>query len=515
MKQKILFLRNAQLFQSEEAALEKLNQISHLKGQPVVAVYGTSDEDAKLILAIGKKDGIGENCYELITTSADFSELTNIVGELSTTVSEHVNSKANGVFGHVKSGGDLTFASGIGSVNENAITYSKLQKIVGEQKVLGSMTPNGVVSELGKDELLTILGDILASQFKESKTIKLTGDVTGSVSSDFSGTITINTTVTDDSHNHVIDNVDGLQSALDLKAPLDSPNFTGTPLAPTAAAGTNTTQIATTAFVIKEVNDKISAANAMKFKGTIGSGGTIESLPTSYKQGDTYIAIEGCPNINGKAVEPGDMIVCNKTSTSASDENWTVIQANIDGAVTGPSSSIDGNLAIYSGASGKIIKDSSISASSLVQNTRTVSAGSGLTGGGSLNDNVTISHGNKPSSGSDAGGTGTFVTGVTIDSFGHISKTTKGDINISSGEVESGKYISGISVSGTDITVTKATLPAESGKVKVDSEDTSGYLIEKIVSGVSSGNSYAVTVSDSGSNLSLTCTVDVIDGGEY
>lgn len=40
-----------------------------------------------------------------------------------------------------------------------------------------------------------------------------------------------------------------LQSALDLKAPLASPALTGTPTAPTAAVGTSTTQIATTAFV--------------------------------------------------------------------------------------------------------------------------------------------------------------------------------------------------------------------------------------------------------------------------
>lgn len=39
------------------------------------------------------------------------------------------------------------------------------------------------------------------------------------------------------------------QNALDLKANLDSPTLTGTPLAPTAATSTNTTQIATTAFV--------------------------------------------------------------------------------------------------------------------------------------------------------------------------------------------------------------------------------------------------------------------------
>ena len=40
-----------------------------------------------------------------------------------------------------------------------------------------------------------------------------------------------------------------LQNALNLKATLASPTFTGVPAAPTAAPGTNTTQLATTAFV--------------------------------------------------------------------------------------------------------------------------------------------------------------------------------------------------------------------------------------------------------------------------
>lgn len=53
-----------------------------------------------------------------------------------------------------------------------------------------------------------------------------------------------------------------LQSALDAKAPLDSPTFTGTPAAPTAAPGTNTTQLATTAFVTKERND-VTLANGV------------------------------------------------------------------------------------------------------------------------------------------------------------------------------------------------------------------------------------------------------------
>lgn len=51
----------------------------------------------------------------------------------------------------------------------------------------------------------------------------------------------------------------GVQGQLDLKADLASPALTGTPTAPTAAANTNTTQIATTAYVQTELTDLASA----------------------------------------------------------------------------------------------------------------------------------------------------------------------------------------------------------------------------------------------------------------
>lgn len=41
------------------------------------------------------------------------------------------------------------------------------------------------------------------------------------------------------------------------KAPLASPTFTGTPAGPTAAVSTNTTQLATTAFVVAEIADEV------------------------------------------------------------------------------------------------------------------------------------------------------------------------------------------------------------------------------------------------------------------
>jgi hypothetical protein len=61
-------------------------------------------------------------------------------------------------------------------------------------------------------------------------------------------------------HNHAIADTTGLQAALDLKAPLANPALTGTPTAPTATAGTNTTQLATTAFVRGEVTALVAAA---------------------------------------------------------------------------------------------------------------------------------------------------------------------------------------------------------------------------------------------------------------
>ncbi len=67
-------------------------------------------------------------------------------------------------------------------------------------------------------------------------------------------------TFTPSAHAHPISEITGLQSALDTKAPLASPALTGTPTAPTAAAGTNTTQLATTAFVAAAVSALINGA---------------------------------------------------------------------------------------------------------------------------------------------------------------------------------------------------------------------------------------------------------------
>ena len=55
----------------------------------------------------------------------------------------------------------------------------------------------------------------------------------------------------------LIEQVAGIDFATilaELESAQDSPAFTGTPTASTAAVGTNTTQLATTAYVIAEIN---------------------------------------------------------------------------------------------------------------------------------------------------------------------------------------------------------------------------------------------------------------------
>lgn len=84
------------------------------------------------------------------------------------------------------------------------------------------------------------------------------------------------------------------QTALDLKANLVSPTFTGTPAAPTAAVDTATTQLATTAYVIGQGYLK-SAAAAATYSPLAGSGSivTVGTIGTGVWHGTVIGATYG------------------------------------------------------------------------------------------------------------------------------------------------------------------------------------------------------------------------------
>jgi len=153
-------------------------------------------------------------------------------------------------------------------------------------------------------------------------------------------------------------------------APKASPALTGTPTAPTAADGTNTTQIATTAFVQSAVAQGLSVSDAMVYKGTITLGATSPGgLTVAADKGHTYkVVANGTTKegyVDGVKVEAGDMVICNTDSTAAATSSnystiaakWDFVQGNTDGVVVGPASATSGNVVLFDGATGKLVKD--------------------------------------------------------------------------------------------------------------------------------------------------------------
>lgn len=110
-----------------------------------------------------------------------------------------------------------------------------------------------------------------------------------------------------------------------------------------------------------------SITASMQFKGTVNSD---NDLPASHIAGDVYIVATAGTYV-GQVCENGDMIICITTGTVASNNDWAVVQTNIDGAVTGPASSTNNSIAVYDGVTGKVIKDGNIVASSILTDSNT------------------------------------------------------------------------------------------------------------------------------------------------
>lgn len=85
-----------------------------------------------------------------------------------------------------------------------------------------------------------------------------------------------------------------IASAVSSKADLNSPALTGTPTAPTASAGTNTTQLATTAFVKGEITALNLGNMSIQNKTAVDiTGGTITGVTISGLAADLAVADGG------------------------------------------------------------------------------------------------------------------------------------------------------------------------------------------------------------------------------
>lgn len=136
----------------------------------------------------------------------------------------------------------------------------------------------------------------------------------------------LSSTSTNPVQNKVIySSITTINSTLNNKANIASPTFTGTPKAPTASAGTNTTQLATTAFVQTAVDTAITGTAA--FKGVVNSNTEISSL-TKFEAG-WYWVVGTAGTYVGQTCEVGDTIVAIQSTTSYATSNFNVLQVNM------------------------------------------------------------------------------------------------------------------------------------------------------------------------------------------
>lgn len=151
--------------------------------------------------------------------------------------------------------------------------------------------------------------------------------------------------------------VDALETEVDGKANLAGATFTGT--VTLAADPQNNLEAATKQYVdrlIDGINDF-----------TIGIVDSSTPLPsTGYEVGQTFRVAEA-GIYAGQECETGDLIIVIKdyAAEGASNADFLVVQANVDGAVTGPDASTDANIVVFDGITGRKIKDSSVTIASV------------------------------------------------------------------------------------------------------------------------------------------------------
>lgn len=147
--------------------------------------------------------------------------------------------------------------------------------------------------------------------------------------------------------------IDNLESSVDEKAPLENPTFIGT-------ATINGDEIATREYTEGLVANIVNCA-----PGIVDASNPLPT--TNYKAGQTFrVASSG--TYAGQDCEVGDLVIVitNYNEETASDADFMVIQANIDGAVTSSTdASTVGEIVIFDAVTGKVIKGSGVTISSL------------------------------------------------------------------------------------------------------------------------------------------------------
>ena len=207
----------------------------------------------------------------------------------------------------------------------------------------GGTDPTGAVITIGGSTVTAIANDFVTSDnnvnylFNGTTWDKISEDAATIPVQDVTvnGTTVLNTTnhtaeIVVHANTVTIDNVTTANNAL-------PDGVTAT----TQTAGDNSTKLATTAFVAKAIEE---LPQAMIFRGTLGTGGTITTLPAAGADyvGDTYQVITAGTYASQDA-EVGDLFICGQTGTGEhTTYTWNLIPSgNVpEGTVTNITASL-------------------------------------------------------------------------------------------------------------------------------------------------------------------------------
>lgn len=150
----------------------------------------------------------------------------------------------------------------------------------------------------------------------------------------------------------VSDRVIALETSIDAKAPVENPVFSGV------------VKVGEEEVAVKSYVDGLFANLVSSAPGIVDS---TNAIPENYKAGQTFRVAEA-GTYAGSRCEVGDLIlvVKNYDAGTASNDDFMVLQANVDGAVTSTSETATvGEIVVFDSVTGKVIKGSGVQIASL------------------------------------------------------------------------------------------------------------------------------------------------------
>lgn len=279
-------------------------------------------------------------------------------------------------------------------------------------------------------------------------------------------------------------------------------------------------------YVDNAIVSGISTNDAMVFKGAIDCS-TNPNYPAA-DRGWTYkVSVAGkIGGASGPTVEVNDTVICTTDGTSAGTHavvgsNWVILQTNIVDAsilVTGPTSATSGNIPLFDGTSGKIIKDGYAASANSSASTVVLRDANGNFNSYSITCNNTLislsgilSYGTLGFKATAAGSAATYFPVFTTDPTSiasNVSSRTaaqvKGDIGLGNVENTALSTWAGSSNITTLGTIGTGTWNATTIAVNKGGTGQTSYVNGELLIGNSTGNSLTKATLTQGTAIDIT-----------